>query len=65
MKHIFPAIIFSSICIQLVCCVMIGWWYRHALRVYLQRDDGSSNLRHVRRVSTMSDESVSLNVIHS
>lgn len=46
MGHVFPVIIFSSISIQLVCCALIAWWYRHALRVYLQRDD-SSSMRHI------------------
>jgi hypothetical protein len=50
-KKKYPAIIFSGIAIQLACCGVVAWWYRHALRVYLQRDDGRSNLRHVRRAS--------------
>ena len=45
MKHTFSAIIFSSIDIQLVCCGLLRWKYRCALRVYLQRNDGNFNLK--------------------
>ncbi|OCK80882.1 hypothetical protein K432DRAFT_404298 [Lepidopterella palustris CBS 459.81] len=45
-------ILLASMCFQLLLCAAIAWCYRHAIRVYLQRDDDQSNLGVVgRRVS--------------
>jgi hypothetical protein len=41
----YPLIIFLTISILFCICAFVGWNYRLALRVYLQRDDGGSNAR--------------------
>ena len=39
-----PAVTFSWIGLELVLCVGVAWHYRDAFRVYMQKDDGTSNL---------------------
>lgn len=39
-----PAITVAAITIQLVLCAAILWTFFDAVRVYIQRDDGASNL---------------------
>jgi hypothetical protein len=44
-KTVYPAIVFASIGLQMfVIPVTIAIWYRHALLVFLQRDDDNENL---------------------
>jgi hypothetical protein len=44
-KRVYPAIIFFVISMHLIYCGLVAWWYRHALRVYLQRDYDRLNSR--------------------
>jgi hypothetical protein len=39
-----PIIIFIGIVIQLTACGLLTWWYNLAFRVYLQKDENTSNL---------------------
>ncbi|KAF2677268.1 hypothetical protein K458DRAFT_163206 [Lentithecium fluviatile CBS 122367] len=43
-RHIAPAITFTAILFQFVFCAAIVWRYWDAVRVFIQRDDGISNL---------------------
>jgi hypothetical protein len=43
-KHIAPWIVFIAILLQLLSCTIVIWWYWDAVRVFIQRDDGMSNL---------------------
>lgn len=45
----YPCIIFGGIAFRFLACKLIATYYRHAIRVFVQRDDGESN---VRRLST-------------
>lgn len=39
----YPCIIFVGIAFQFLACMLIATYYRFAIRVFLQRDDGTSN----------------------
>lgn len=44
LRTVYPAIVFTSIGLQMfVVPIIIAIWYRHALLVFLQRDDGKSS----------------------
>ena len=45
-RVVYPCIIFMGIAFQLVACMLIAMRYRHAIRVFCQRDDGKSNWSH-------------------
>lgn len=47
----YPAITFSAILVELLVVPLAVWvWYGDALRVYVQRDDGESNLMMVGKI---------------
>lgn len=41
----YPSIIFGGIAFRFPACMLIAAYYRHAIRVFVQRDDGESNVR--------------------
>lgn len=43
-KDVAPGIVFAALMAHFVFCVAIVWWYLGAIRVFIQRDDGESNL---------------------
>jgi hypothetical protein len=48
-RHIAPWLVVASILVQMIICAAVLWWYWDAVRVYIQRDDGMSNLAWQRR----------------
>jgi hypothetical protein len=43
-RHVAPWIVFAALMVHFVLCVAVVWWYLDAIRVFIQRDDGMSNL---------------------
>jgi hypothetical protein len=43
-KVLFPAIIFGAIALQIFICVFVSLIFKNAIRVFVQRDDGKSNV---------------------
>jgi hypothetical protein len=41
---VFPAIIFGFIALQIVICIVVALVFKGPIRVFLQRDDGQSNM---------------------
>ena len=41
---VYPAIIFSSIAHQIVVCIVVALVFKDPIRVFVQRDDGQSNM---------------------
>jgi hypothetical protein len=41
---VFPALIFSSIALQILICAVVALIFKDAIRVFVQRDDGRSNI---------------------
>lgn len=53
-RHVAPWIVFGAIMFQATFCATVTWKYRNAFRVFMQRDDGVSNLGWERRSSAKS-----------
>jgi hypothetical protein len=45
----FPAIIFSAIGFQILVCAAVGVVFKDSIKVFIQRDDGTSNIEWLRR----------------
>lgn len=43
-RHVAPWIVFAALMLHFLLCVAVIWWYLDAVRVFIQRDDGESNL---------------------
>ncbi|KAK4445260.1 hypothetical protein QBC34DRAFT_384485 [Podospora aff. communis PSN243] len=44
-----PAVTFVWTIVEFLRCGVVWWWYRDAVRLYVQRDDGGSNAEWVQR----------------
>jgi hypothetical protein len=44
-RHVAPFIVFAALVFHFGFCAAVVWKYRDAFRVFIQRDDGASNLK--------------------
>jgi hypothetical protein len=49
-RSIFPAVIFNSIAFHVLVCIVGAWVFLESTRVFVQRDDGESNIRSLRNL---------------